>query len=241
MSIDLFMTNRQAELGLCSTKTTKNSSNQLENFEIEKKSLGFERETTSTTTPAPVHKYLEIYKTELSKLKPKKLKSFMRRNPNYDLSSPSISVFGIGQRCHICFKPFKSLADLVAHREETQHHLMQCKNTPINLRVLAPFELSPYDSSDDETEVRKLLPGSVRVQPIKCKFCPREFTQKTFLRKHEEKHEAQNDVRLNIKVKTRPTCFKCTICSKQFSKKLLYVQHQSICSALAKRNNGLRK
>lgn len=224
------MFNRRTELGLSETKKNQTGLAQLKNDEIAKKSLEVEGQTKPSEQPAtPVpHKYLDNYKSELSKLKPKKVKSFMKSNPNYDLNIPTINVFGVGQRCHICFKPFKSLADLLAHREEAQHYLMQFKNTPINLRSLTRFELSPYDSSDDESflGVRKLSPGSARVQPIKCKFCPREFTQKTFLRKHEEKHQAQNDTRINIKPKMQPTLFKCTICPKQFSKKLLFVQHQ---------------
>ncbi|XP_055309661.1 zinc finger protein 184-like [Sitodiplosis mosellana] len=185
-------------------------------------SLGITK-PNETLVPAVEHGYLDNFKGESSKRPAKKQKRFVKANPVCYSSSPS--CFGMEHKCPICFKQFVTMLALWVHQQETQHYLNMVQNTCEHLRPLKLFELSP---SDDELMLRprKLPPGSMRVKPIKCKFCPREFTQKTFLKKHEEKHQAQNDTQLITTTKGRPTCFKCTVCSKQFSKKLLFVQHQ---------------
>lgn len=176
--------------------------------------------------------FMDNFRSELAKLPVKKVKAFSQRKPDHDLlQTPTIGVFGVGHRCHICFKPFQSRKYLLLHREESKHHfeLAECMlATPENRRPLPPFELSPYDS--DNEQLQRPAFSENRTKSLKCKFCPREFTQKTFLTKHEAKHQAQNDTMINVRVlnKAKGSSLKCSVCSKQFLNKVMLVKHRQI-------------
>lgn len=169
----------------------------------------------------PPEDFMDNFKSELAKLPAKKVREFRKLQPEHDLNqTPTMKVFGIGHRCHICFKPFKSRDELLLHREQSNHQLNVCEQiqqTPESLRPLKAFELSFLGSDDEDDEaIRKRVSEVKRIQPIKCNFCPREFSQKSFLKKHEDKHRDKNDAA----IKTRPSqgaratvnSFKCSVC-----------------------------
>lgn len=146
---------------------------------------------------------------------------------------PLSRPFGVGFRCCVCFIPFKSRDELMAHRETTKHYPVLSEaylRTPESRRPVSLFELSPYSDSDDESAIRRKKSPP---KPSKCSFCPRQFIQMTYLKKHEETHHAQNNQRKivgqPIKIKIQPKLMlKCSVCAKEFKSKLNFVKHQQM-------------